>query len=206
MGAGVHNWVSDDTASARRSLVESVLADEQLKERTLAHKLTTNDKRRIAQAYQVCFNIPFKKTCANCFEDAYYLIRNKNKNEIMDKCKYVLKNGAVIEWENKPYSNKNLTNKVAEAFMAKYPTNRFFSVAPTTEKKDLRPEAPKDNPFLDSNGNPLTGAALKNAQKKAAAAEEEAKRLAAEGEAKKLAAEEEAKRLAAEQGDGNPLE
>ena len=125
----------------------------------------------------------------------------------MDKCKYVLKNGAVIEWENKPYSNKNLTNEVAEAFMAKYPTNRFFSVAPTTEKKDLKPEAPKDNLFLDSKGNPLTGAALKNAQKKAAAAEEEAKRLAAEGaHADPNGPEEELGEEGHGDPDGNPLE
>ena len=157
-GAGVHNWVADETASARRSLVESVLSDKELGARVLSHSLTTNDKRRIAKAYEACFNTPFRKTCANCYADAYLTIRNKNLTEIMDKCKYTLKNGAVIEFENKPYTNKNLTDEVAEAFMAEFPTNRFFILAPEVKKAaPAAPAAPK----------PLVGAAKEAAEAKA---------------------------------------
>ena len=179
-GAGVHNWVADETASARRSLVESVLADKELGTRVLSHSLTTNDKRRIAKAYDACFNTQFRKTCANCYADAYLTIRNKNLTEIMDKCKYTLKNGAVIEFGNKPYTNKNLTNEVAEAFMAKFPTNRFFILAPEVKKTaPTAPAAPK----------PLVGAAKK-------AAEAKAKK---EAEAKAEAAQ-------TDEGDSTPLE
>lgn len=155
---GVNNWVADNTAGARRSLVESVLQDEGLGSRVLSHSLTTNDKKRIAAAYEACFNTQFRKTCSNCHADAFFTIRNKNLTEIMDKCKYSLKNGAVIELDNKPYTNKNLTNEVAEAFMAKFPTNRFFVIAP--EVKTKAPEAP-------AAPKPLTGAAKAAADKKA---------------------------------------
>ena len=98
----------------------------------------------------------------------------------MDKCKYTLKNGAVIEFGNKPYTNKNLTNEVAEAFMAKFPTNRFFILAPEVKKTaPTAPAAPK----------PLAGAAKK-------AAEAKAKK---EAEAKAEAAQ-------TDEGDSTPLE
>ena len=182
-GAGVHNWVADETASARRSLVESVLADKELGARVLSHSLTTNDKRRIAKAYDACFNTQFRKTCANCYADAYLTIRNKNLTEIMDKCKYTLKNGAVIEFDNKPYTNKNLTNEVAEAFMAKFPTNHFFILAPGVKK------AAPTAPTAPTAPKPLVGAAKK-------AAEAKAKK---EAEAKAEAAQ-------TDEGDSTPLE
>ena len=193
--AGVHNWVADETASARRSLVESVLSDQELGTRVLSHSLTTNDKRRIAKAYEVCFNTQFKKTCANCYADAYLTIRNKNLTEIMDKCKYTLKNGAVIEFDNKPYTNKNLTNEVAEAFMAKFPTNRFFIMAP--EVKKAAPTAPT----APTAPKPLVGAAKKAAEAKA--------KKEAETKAKKEAetkAEAEAEADQTDEGDSTPLE
>ena len=209
-GAGVHNWVADETASARRSLVESVLADKELGARVLSHSLTTNDKRRIAKAYEACFNTQLRKTCANCYADAYLTIRNKNLNEIMDKCKYTLKNGAVIEFDNKPYSNKNLTNEVAEAFMAKFPTNRFFVLAPEVKKAapaDLTPPA-----FLGANGQPLKGAALTAAKKAKAKEEAEAAEKAkAEAEAAEKAKAEADQTDGGEadqtdEGDSTPLE
>jgi hypothetical protein len=129
---GVHNWVADNTASARRSLVESVLSGEGLRGRVLAHNLTGADKRKIKAAYEACFNTQFKKTCSNCYLDAYHLIRNKEKSTIMAKCKYTLKAGANITWDNTFYNNTNLTDEVAEAFVAKFPTTKFFAVKPET--------------------------------------------------------------------------
>jgi len=134
---GVHNWVADNTASARRSLVESVLSDEGLRDRVLAHNLTGADKRKIKAAYEACFNTQFKKTCSNCYLDAYHLIRNKEKSTIMAKCKYTLKAGANITWDNTFYNNTNLTDEVAEAFVAKFPTTKFFAVKPELDAPEL---------------------------------------------------------------------
>lgn len=113
----------------------------------------------------------------------------------MDKCKYTLKNGAVIEFDNKPYTNKNLTNEVAEAFMAKFPTNRFFIMAP--EVKKAAPTAPT----APTAPKPLVGAAKKAAEAKA--------KKEAETKAKKEAetkAEAEAEADQTDEGDSTPLE
>ena len=130
MGAGVHNWLADETAGAMRSFVESVLADEGVKSRVIAHSLNGTDKKAIDKAYYICFNCKLKKTCSNCYADAYFLIRNKDLSTIMEKCKYGLKNGVVLEWEGKFYNNTNLTNEVAEAFLEKFPTTKWFAVKP----------------------------------------------------------------------------
>jgi hypothetical protein len=146
---GVHNWVADNTASARRSLVESVLSDEGLRDRVLAHNLTSTDKTKLKAAYEACFNLQFKKTCSNCYLDAYHLIRNKEKSTIMAKCKYTLKAGANITWDNTFYNNTNLTDEVAEAFVAKFPTTKFFAVKPELDAPEL--DAPElDAPELDA--------------------------------------------------------
>ena len=146
---GVHNWVADNTASARRSLVESVLSDEGLRDRVLAHNLTSTDKAKLKAAYEACFNIQFKKTCSNCYLDAYHLIRNKEKSTIMARCKYTLKAGANITWDNTFYNNTNLTDEVAEAFVAKFPTTKFFAVKPELDAPEL--DAPElDAPELDA--------------------------------------------------------
>ena len=121
LGVGVHNWVADNTASARRSLVESVLSDEGLRDRVLAHNLTSTDKTKLKAAYEACFNTQFVKTCSNCYLDAYHLIRNKEKSTIMARCKYTLKAGANITWDNTFYNNTNLTDEVAEAFVGEVP-------------------------------------------------------------------------------------
>lgn len=139
---GVHNWVADNTASARRSLVESVLSDEGLRDRVLAHNLTSTDKTKLKAAYEACFNTQFVKTCSNCYLDAYHLIRNKEKSTIMARCKYTLKAGANITWDNTFYNNTNLTDEVAEAFVAKFPTTKFFAVKPEVVETVKTPEGP----------------------------------------------------------------
>lgn len=48
----------------------------------------------------------------------------------MARCKYTLKAGANITWDNMFYNNTNLTDEVAEAFVAKFPTTKFFAVKP----------------------------------------------------------------------------
>lgn len=130
---GFSNWLADQTTGAMRSFVESVLADEGIRERVGAHKLNSADKKAIDKAYLICFNTKLKKTCSNCYADAYFLIRNKDLTTIMKKCNYSLKNGAVIEWKGNFYNNTNLTDEVAAAFIEAFPTTKFFSVVPAVK-------------------------------------------------------------------------
>lgn len=184
---GVHNWVADNTASARRSLVESVLSDEGLRDRVLAHNLTSTDKTKLKAAYEACFNLQFKKTCSNCYLDAYHLIRNKEKSTIMARCKYTLKAGANITWDNTFYNNTNLTDEVAEAFVAKFPTTKFFAVKPEvieTEQHDADgPEGESgvegiDAPELDNLEGTTAEESKKEKKRKADAARREREKAA----------------------------
>ena len=179
---GVHNWVADNTASARRSLVESVLSDEGLRDRVLAHNLTSTDKTKLKAAYEACFNLQLKKTCSNCYLDAYHLIRNKEKSTIMARCKYTLKAGANITWDNAFYNNTNLTDAVAEAFVAKFPTTKFFAVKPELDAPELdAPEldAPEiDAPELDNLEGLTAEESKKEKKRKADAARREREKAA----------------------------
>ena len=187
LGVGVHNWVADNTASARRSLVESVLSDEGLRDRVLAHNLTSTDKTKLKAAYEACFNTQFVKTCSNCYLDAYHLIRNKEKSTIMARCKYTLKAGANITWDNAFYNNTNLTDAVAEAFVAKFPTTKFFAVKPEvieTEQHDaVGPEGEAgvdgiDAPEIDNLEGMTAEESKKEKKRKADAARREREKAA----------------------------
>lgn len=67
------------------------------------------------------------KGCSDCYRDAYMEIKIKlRKTQAMPKkCDYKLKAGAVITFfgESVPYTNPNLTNEVAERYIAKNVAN-----------------------------------------------------------------------------------
>lgn len=189
MGAGVHNWLADETAGAMRSFVESVLADEGIKTRVGKHNLSGSDKKAIDKAYYICFNCALKKTCSNCYADAYFLIRNKDLSTIMEKCKYRLKNGAILEWEGKFYNNTNLTDEIAEAFLEKFPTTKWFAVKPaevieeTSEMIiDENSEIPGEIIETDPDSGPYAGMTpeeIKKAKRREADAAKRAEKKAA---------------------------
>ena len=179
MGMGGFNWLADETTGAMRSFVESVLADEGIKDRVGVHKLNSADKKAIDKAYYICFNTKLKKTCSNCYADAYFLIRNKDLSTIMKKCNYSLKNGAVIEFEGKFYTNANLTDEIAEAFIEKFPTTKFFAVVPALKEVENIDEN-IDDPYAGMTPNEIKNAKRREADRKKKAAADAAK-LAAEG-------------------------
>lgn len=73
--------------------------------------------------------------CSDCYRDAYLEIYTRLKKEKMlpVKSKFKLKPGAVIVFFNKSksYTNANLTDEVAVAYLALNPSNeKFFEVLP----------------------------------------------------------------------------
>lgn len=100
------------------------------------------DKSEIEKLYKAVLGKDFiPTTCQNCYHDAVielYLYL-KNNGKMAEKCNYRLKAGAIINspsFENgKIYTNDNLTDKVAAAFLAKFPKQSFlFQKMPTKAK------------------------------------------------------------------------
>lgn len=84
--------------------------------------------------------------CRNVFQDYLFLILNKlNKGDYkMKQSLYRLKKGVVIHVNGEAYTNANLTDDVAKAFIEKHPNNnRFESLNPVAE------EAEKLSPIRD---------------------------------------------------------
>ena len=79
----------------------------------------------------------------------------------MKPCKYRLKNNVVLQFQNNVYTNANLTDEVAEAYLAKYPNTTYFA-----EKKVIEvSEKQAEGPVKRSEGDDLTEAveAIKDA-------------------------------------------
>ena len=97
-------------------------------------------KERISDLYwQVCHKTLRKCNCKNVLQDALFEIYAKLKNKdtmanINSNARLV--NGVVLQWENKHYTNANLTDEVAQAFLAKFPQRKdWFAILPETPKK-----------------------------------------------------------------------
>lgn len=100
--------------------------------------LSTSDKSDIELMYQQVLGKDFVKTsCNDCYRDAViemylYLKRTGNMKE---KSNYTLKNGVLLQAEfgsNTMYTNANLTDEVAENYLAKNPKGEiFFASMPT---------------------------------------------------------------------------
>ena len=97
--------------------------------------------------------------------------------------KFNLKNGAVIFVDNKPYTNKNITDEIALQHFLERPNSKMFTTVPTADE-------------IKSFKASLAGRKGAEAAK-AKAAEEAAKAKAAEEAAKAKAAEEAAAAKAA---------
>lgn len=79
--------------------------------------------------------------CKNILQDAmleiYAKLQQSNKMEINAKARLVA--GVVLQWESKHYTNANLNDEVARAFLAKYPQRKnWFAVLPSaTSSKEV---------------------------------------------------------------------
>lgn len=101
------------------------------------------DKMRIEKLYKAVLGKDFIPTsCQNCYHDAVIEIYvHLKKNGVMaEKCNYRLKAGAIINSpsfkQGKIFTNENLTDTVAAAFLKQFPKQAFlFQKMPDAKKE-----------------------------------------------------------------------
>lgn len=125
--------------------------------------LSYPEKRRVEELTRLILNAEVRQcNCSDRFLDALFMCRKQLKTYgIMKPCKYRLKNNVVLQFQNNVYTNANLTDEVAEAYLAKYPNTTYFA-----EKKVIEvSEKQAEGPVKRSEGDDLTEAveAIKDA-------------------------------------------
>jgi hypothetical protein len=113
--------------------------------------LSASDKAEIETLYMAVLGKNFVKTsCNDCYRDAIiemYLYLKRN-GKMKEKCSYRLKNGVLLQTEfggGDMYTNANLTDEVAEKYLAKNPKGvSFFEGMPSDwEDRVKKRVAPK---------------------------------------------------------------
>lgn len=127
--------------------------------------LSYHQKSRVEELTRLILNAEVRQcNCTDRFLDALFMCRKQLKTYgIMKPCKYKLKNNVVLQFQNGVYTNANLTDEVAEAYLAKYPNTTYFA-----EKKPIEvseKQEVEDEPVKRSEGDDLTEAveAIKDA-------------------------------------------
>ena len=98
--------------------------------------LSSMEKAEVARLYGEVLGKTFRATtCRDCYRDACIeMVLYLRKNGAMkEKSRYVLLNGVIIRefGTGRVYSNANLTDKVAEAWLRKYPQQiKMFAAYP----------------------------------------------------------------------------
>ena len=161
---------SKETSSGEAFLsAEAFLLDPEAQKRCLEHKLTTHDEANLRKAHKELTGTIFEKRCSNCFEDAFFMLLNilKTKGKMG---KFNLKNGAIIFVDNKPYSNKNITDEIALQHFVDCPDSKMFTTVPTAgEMKSYKAS------LAGKKGNEAKNAKKLAEEEAAKAAEEAAK-------------------------------
>lgn len=110
---------------------------------------SASDKALIERLYMAVLRRTFvKTTCQQCYHDAVveiYLYLKNNKT-MKEQCNYQLRAGFVIScpdfYGGKIFTNANLTDKVAEAYLDKYPkAEDYFAVMPSERLVENREKA-----------------------------------------------------------------
>lgn len=100
---------------------------------------SASDERLIETLYYEVLRKEFKRTtCRDCYRDAFIEIATflKREKKMKEKCNYKLRAGFIIHDFNtgKIYTNANLTDKVAKAYLKAYPKQaKYFEVMPEEE-------------------------------------------------------------------------
>lgn len=105
---------------------------------------TDGEKRRIALLYREVTGKDFQQTtCQQCYHDAVIeiYIFLKNNKTMAKKCNYRLRAGFIISCPDfqggKIYTNDNLTDAVAKAYLDKYPKQeKMFQKLPEAAVDD----------------------------------------------------------------------
>lgn len=116
--------------------------------------LSYQQKSRVQELTRLILNAEVRQcNCTDRFLDALFMCRKQLKTYgIMKPCKYKLKNNVVLQFQNNVYTNANLTDEVAEAYLAKYPNTTYFA-----EKKAIEvSEKQAAGPVKRSEGDDLT--------------------------------------------------
>ncbi len=111
---------------------------------------------RVQELTRLILNAEVRQcNCTDRFLDALFMCRKQLKTYgIMKPCKYRLKNNVVLQFQNNVYTNANLTDEVAEAYLAKYPNTTYFA-----EKKAIEvSEKQAAGPVKRSEGDDLAEA------------------------------------------------
>lgn len=123
---------------------EAVRETEALRER-FGSAYNERDKRMVVLLYKEVKGREFTPTtCQQCYHDAVIEIylHLKNNKTMAKKCNYRLRAGFIISCPDfqggKIYTNDNLTDTVAEAYLKKYPKQEkmFQKLPETTDTED----------------------------------------------------------------------
>ena len=82
-----------------------------------------------------------KCNCGDKYSDAVFEMLNFLKSDKIMRAEITckLKSGVLIQFENKVYTNENITDEVATKFLKMYPSkDNLFHVKPKAEKKPIR--------------------------------------------------------------------
>lgn len=110
---------------------------DKLKELGSIASLSPSEKAEIESLYQLVLDKKFARTsCSDCYHDAVIemSVYLKKYGTMKEKSEYRLKNGVLLQMNfgsSEFYTNANLTDEVAETYLAKYPNNvNYFSKLP----------------------------------------------------------------------------
>lgn len=128
--------------------------------------LSYPQKSRVEELTRLILNAEVRQcNCTDRFLDALFMCRKQLKTYgIMKPCKYKLKNNVVLQFQNGVYTNANLTDEVAEAYLSKYPKTTYFAEKKPIEVSE-KEAVESDEPVKRSEGDDLTEAveAIKDA-------------------------------------------
>lgn len=121
--------------------------------------LSYPQKSRVEELTRLILNAEVRQcNCTDRFLDALFLCRKQLKTYgIMKPCKYKLKNNVVLQFQNNVYTNANLTDEVAEAYLSKYPKTTYFAEKKPIEVSE-KEAVESDEPVKRSEGDDLAEA------------------------------------------------
>ena len=119
--------------------------------------LSYPQKHRVEELTSLILNAEVRQcNCSDRFLDALFMCRKQLKTYgFMKPCKYKLKNNVVLQFQNGVYTNANLTDEVAEAYLAKYPNTTYFADKQSIEVSEKQVT---EEPVKRSEGDDLAEA------------------------------------------------